>query len=358
MGRLSGESKSGKGIHDKVNPEHLSGGKRRLREDASTSEHNEHSDDIDSKLELEELADVVVDVTAISDSGQDRAEVIIHQLNVTSVLGNFSTSDSHSKSNIRAVKSGSIIGTITSDGNSSALFNQTVDEEELVIGLRSGHHLKLVLDLSESVLVANLSDDLWLLLLLTSQLAILILGIDQFLLDLYGSRDGFAENWALHAEVLGELWVVKVILSDDTGFERDGSSSVNVVTSDHTNVDTGLVAGLDSVSDSWSERVLQAKDTNHNQVVLGVFHVATLHLLPGVLVVLNVGNKHGAKAFAGVRLNDFVDDSVLLLIVEFHDLAVGTKVVSALEDNFLGCSLDENTHLAVDPDASGGSLSG
>ena len=146
MRGLGCESKSGKGIHDQVDPEHLSGGKGRLAEEAGACEHNEHSDDIDGELELEELAHVVIDVTTEKDGCENGAEVIIHELDIASILGNISASDSHSETNVRSVQGGSIVGTITGHSNSFSFFDQTIDEHEFVIGLGASHNLKLFLD--------------------------------------------------------------------------------------------------------------------------------------------------------------------------------------------------------------------
>jgi len=133
MGRLSSKGESGEGVHDQVNPKHLRRGERGLREDASTSENNEHGDDVDGQLELEELADVIVNVAAIPDGSQDGAEVVIKKLNVASTLGDISTGNAHGEADISAVESGGVVGAITSNGNGRAGTDQTINEHELVI---------------------------------------------------------------------------------------------------------------------------------------------------------------------------------------------------------------------------------
>ena len=133
--RLSSESKGSECVHDQVNPEKLYGGERLFSEKASTSKDEEHGDDVDSKLELKELANVIIDVTAIFDSGQNGTEVIIQERNITSVLCNFGSSDSHGEANIRSVKGGGIVGTVSGHSNCSSNLDKTINEHEFVIGL-------------------------------------------------------------------------------------------------------------------------------------------------------------------------------------------------------------------------------
>lgn len=64
---LSSEGKCSEGVHDKVNPEHLDGGKRRVVEDHRTGEDNDQGCNVDSKLELKELSDVIEDVPSVLD---------------------------------------------------------------------------------------------------------------------------------------------------------------------------------------------------------------------------------------------------------------------------------------------------
>lgn len=70
-GWLSRQSQSSESVHDKVNPQHLHSGEWWISEDDGTREHNKQSHKIHSDLELEELSDTVVDVTAILNCGQN-----------------------------------------------------------------------------------------------------------------------------------------------------------------------------------------------------------------------------------------------------------------------------------------------
>lgn len=76
MGRFGGKSKGGKGIHDQVNPENLYRCKYGLIQDDSSQKYDENSDDVNCQLELEELLDRVINVTAEFDANESRVEVI------------------------------------------------------------------------------------------------------------------------------------------------------------------------------------------------------------------------------------------------------------------------------------------
>ena len=149
IGGLSGKGQSSEGIHNQVDPEHLSGRERRLSEEASTGEHDEHGDNVDGQLELKELSDIVEDAATVTDSGENRAEVIVHEGDIGSVLGYISTTDSHSEADIGAVKSRCIVGAITGDGDGTSLLDQAVNKHEFVIGLGASHDSETVGDLSE-----------------------------------------------------------------------------------------------------------------------------------------------------------------------------------------------------------------
>ena len=126
--RLSSEGKGGESVHDQVDPEHLGGSERRLAEHAGTGKDDEHSNNVDGKLELEELANTVEDVTSVNNTDQDGAEVVVHKLDITGVLGNISASNSHGETNIGSVKGGGIVGTVTSDSDSTAKTDETIDK--------------------------------------------------------------------------------------------------------------------------------------------------------------------------------------------------------------------------------------
>lgn len=349
MGRFGGEGKSGESVHDKVNPKHLSGGKGRLAEKAGASEYNEHSDDVDGQLELEELADVVIDVATESNSSQNGAEIVIHQLDIASVLGDISTSDSHSKADIGSVESGSIVGAITSHSNSLVELDETVDKHELVIGLRAGHNLEMLVNLSEDVHVLNSADNV--VDLFKLYFVIFTFDFNSFALNFDFAANGFAECSTFHAFVLLVLSIGQVGFGKNTSFYGNSSGSVNVVASDHTHVDTCAVALLDSGSDSISEGVLESEDTNHGEVVLKNLHIfggleivsLGSHSVKLVHWVVNVRDKKGSETLGSVRFHNGINAVVFLIIIKFVDLTLVVKKLSAALDDHFGGTLAENT---------------
>ena len=156
--RLSCKGKSSECVHDKVYPEHLNGGERRIVEDHRSSEDNDQSSNVDSKLELKELSDVVEDVSSVLDGNFDRAEVIISKNDICSALSDISASDTHREPDIGSVESWGVISTISSDCNScTTVLNKSVDEHELVIWKGAGENLQLGSDALESTDILDLS---------------------------------------------------------------------------------------------------------------------------------------------------------------------------------------------------------
>jgi len=100
MRRLGSQGKGCKGVHDHVDPEHLDGSKNGLLSLESRDEHDNDSDHIDRELELEELSNGIVDVSAPHHSGDNGGEVIIQEDDIGSLSGDLSTGITHGKSDI------------------------------------------------------------------------------------------------------------------------------------------------------------------------------------------------------------------------------------------------------------------
>lgn len=154
-GELGGEGEGGEGIHDEVDPEELDGGERGLTEDAGGGEGDDEGDDVDGELELEELTDGVVDVSAPHDGLDDGGEVIIHQDDIGGVLGDGGTGDTHGEADVTLGEGRTIVGTITSDGDDLVSLHETGDEEVLIGGGGTGHDLEGVDELLELALVLD-----------------------------------------------------------------------------------------------------------------------------------------------------------------------------------------------------------
>jgi len=131
---LSGESKSGEGVHNHVYPEQLNSRQWSDLGDSRSNEDGEHSDNINSQLELQEFSNVVKDVSSELDGSHNRSEVVIHKNNVASFLRNLSSSDTHGKSDISLLKSWSIVSSITSYCNDLSEFLKSSNQNVFVLG--------------------------------------------------------------------------------------------------------------------------------------------------------------------------------------------------------------------------------
>ena len=61
---LGSEGEGGKGVHDKVDPQHLNGVKGGFSQNGSSDEGHNEGDEVDGQLELQEFPDGVEDVSS------------------------------------------------------------------------------------------------------------------------------------------------------------------------------------------------------------------------------------------------------------------------------------------------------
>lgn len=107
--RFSGKSKGSEGVHDQVHPEHLDSSQRRVLQNNRSKENNEHCSNIDRQLELKEFSDIIVDVSSVSESNDDRTEVVIKKDNIRSIFGNICSAYIHGETDISLCQSRSIV---------------------------------------------------------------------------------------------------------------------------------------------------------------------------------------------------------------------------------------------------------
>ena len=179
-------------------------------------------------MELQELADVVKSGAAILNSTEDGAEVVVEELDISGILGNIGTSDAHGKADIRTMKRGSVVCAITCDGNSTTNLNQTVHEHKFVIRLRTRHNLEFLFDLFELTDVSN-----------SALYANFIILRALFLLNT--AINLAAELLASHANVI-LLVSLSIHLRENASFASDGSCSLEVVASNHADINSSKVA--------------------------------------------------------------------------------------------------------------------
>lgn len=71
VGRFSGKRNSSKGIHDHVYPQELNNTERWVSKSSTSKENNDKADNVNYKLELDELSDVVKNVSSPLGSSVD-----------------------------------------------------------------------------------------------------------------------------------------------------------------------------------------------------------------------------------------------------------------------------------------------
>jgi len=192
LGEFSGKSERRKRIHDHVNPKKLDSLKGRFLKEDSADNSEDESVDIDGKLELQETLDVIIDVSSPTASLDDGFETIISDDNISGSLANRGSGNTHTEADIGLGKSGSIVGTITSDSNNLVHLHETGNKEVLIFGSRSGHNLQLC---HEGLELCEVSDSFFTLLGITFTI------VRGFLTASLANKSTHisVELWALHA---------------------------------------------------------------------------------------------------------------------------------------------------------------
>ena len=240
---FSGKGESAEGIHDQVNPEHLDGSKWGILEDDRSEENDEHGDDVNGELELQEFSYVVIDVSTVFQSNDDGTEVVIEKNNIASILGNIGTGDSHGKTDIGFGQSWSVIGTITCNSDNLSAVLHTGDENLLIKWGASTKNSEVFFDLIEFVLVADLVDLLHL----------------AFYFFFYGfhASDNISEFLTDHAGV----WrCADLSFRDNSSVSGDSGGSIDVITSTHDNGDSSSLAFCNGFDDTFSKWILDTED--------------------------------------------------------------------------------------------------
>jgi len=140
-GRFSGESEGSEGVHDKVDPQDL----HRCHDgfiDCNSSEKNDNDgDNVNGELELQELTDAVVDVSAEHNAKKRVVKVVIEENNFRVALCSVRAS-CHSEADVRLVEGWRVVRSITSDSNDSLswlrVFLDTADKNIFVSWRRAG----------------------------------------------------------------------------------------------------------------------------------------------------------------------------------------------------------------------------
>mmetsp|Transcript_30056 Transcript_30056/g.70192 ORF Transcript_30056/g.70192 Transcript_30056/m.70192 type:complete len:475 (+) Transcript_30056:222-1646(+) len=140
-GGLGGEGEGAQGVHDEVDPQKL----HRLEgcpeaQDGAKGADGE-GDDVDGELELEELADVVVDGPAPHDRLDDRAKVVVQDHHVTRLLRNGRPRDAHAQPHVRLLEGRRVVGTVPRHSHNLAHLLEPLHQHQLIKGARPREHL-------------------------------------------------------------------------------------------------------------------------------------------------------------------------------------------------------------------------
>mmetsp|Transcript_6663 Transcript_6663/g.19751 ORF Transcript_6663/g.19751 Transcript_6663/m.19751 type:complete len:513 (-) Transcript_6663:2198-3736(-) len=111
-GGFGAEGKGSHGVHDEVHPEHHHRVEGRLVPCHGGQEGDGQRDDVHGELELEELADVVKDRAAPQDGLDDRRELVVHNDNITRVLGHVRPTNAHGQPDVRRLERRPVVGAI------------------------------------------------------------------------------------------------------------------------------------------------------------------------------------------------------------------------------------------------------
>jgi len=284
---------------------------------------------------LEETLDVIVNVTSPLGSLDDGNEVIVLDEDISGFLAGFSTGNTHSKSDISSSECGSIVGTISSDSDGVTQVSESSDHQVLVFGTASGHDDEGFSKLLEFL---GVLDDL----------------LDLTVLSLLNeSTTGIVELLSDH----GERCVVPVLLFDDLGLDGDSDGGTNVISSNHSDGNSGLSDSLNGSGNFSSDSIFNTDDTDKSVVtseldvlntlrgagiVLSLLFVIVLLTALALLQVL-VGNSDSAESVISVASNLLLD-VFSGGILEGDDLTFSIHVLVTLSEDNFGSSL----HLSSD----------
>lgn len=262
-GGIGSEGESGEGVHDDVDPEQLHGGKDGFfggRGDGG-DEGDDDGGDVDGDLELQELADGIVDSAAPDDGGNDRSEVVIHKNDVRSLFGDLSSGDTHGESDVGGLESGAVVGTVTGDTDDFAKGLELLDQNLLILGRRTSQNLQTRYDFRA-------------------------LSVRQV-----------AESGSFHDDTSG---------SEYTALVGNRPSRKNVVTRAHPDGDTSPLAIRDGLLDTFTERILDGGDGDEGQILEQIvkrnfLRVVQVRALRRPLLEITVRDGDGSEGLVGVE---------------------------------------------------------
>ena len=222
LGVLHAQRERGEAVGDQVHPQQL----HRLKDGKADERGDEHREDLGKvgrKQELDDLADVVVDTTALFAGTDDGGEVVVGKHHVGNVLGNVGAGDAHANADVGAFDGRGIVDAVARHGHDLVARLPSLYDTGLVLGLDAGVHA-VVLDMRVELLVAHAIE--------------------------VGTGDGMAA------------------IGDDSQLLGNGHGGIDMVARDHHGANTGIVGLADGVGDLGADRVNHAGQAAEDQVML------------------------------------------------------------------------------------------
>mmetsp|Transcript_31445 Transcript_31445/g.70736 ORF Transcript_31445/g.70736 Transcript_31445/m.70736 type:complete len:393 (-) Transcript_31445:1730-2908(-) len=294
VGIFGGEGERGEGVHDKVDPQQLDDRDRALRQRCSSDRREDAGDDVDGELELEELADVVVDAASPLHRRDDGLEVVVEDHNVCRLLRHLRPVDEHGEPDVRLLQRRRVVGPIPRhcDDLPRLLHSvPSIDGDPALLDARHEHELVRRSGARED---AELGPDLVELCLVDAALGMLgiLLGQDHL------------------AELLprqGDLSPLPLpFLGQDVCLPRDRLGGAQIVPGHHAYDDAGLPARLDRSRYFHPQRVLDADNADERQVALDALRQDPITLHETLCAVL-VGDGDGAEPRVCKLVDGLVD---------------------------------------------------
>jgi len=112
------------------------------------------------------------------------------------------------------------------------------------------------------------------------------------------------------------------IFRKNTGFFGDSDSSLFVVTSDHSNSHTSFVTLSDSLSDAFTERILDTDHAQHDKVV---FHIIPFFRDGFNLFVAEEKSSEGSISKISGSMSNLIQE----FLIDFGNFAIFADEVSA-----------------------------
>src|SRR5215207_8402253 len=133
LGRFRTQSQGGRTVGDQVDPEYLQWQQREPKTQEGTYEHYQDLGGVACKEVLDELADVVVDDSALLDRGDDGRKVVVGQDHIGSLLGDVGARYAHRHADVSSLQSRGIVYSVAGHGDDMAFLLQGFDYVELVL---------------------------------------------------------------------------------------------------------------------------------------------------------------------------------------------------------------------------------